>query len=362
MANLSGLPSTGKRIATEFSEKNVTLMAAGIAYNAFVSLAPLLLLFLLIAGLFGGSLERRIPRIIQHSFPTPIANVMTHIFQGGSTSTTAGASIIGLVVLIWGSLKIFRSLDTAFSEIYESEAENTITDQIKDGIVVLSGLIVAILMILGVSLVFSTYSDTVPFLGLLIPLVLIGGIIVAFFPMYYLFPDRDLDWKEVLPGTVFAAVGWGILQSLFQVYLAFKGGGTTSAFSGIVLVITWLYFSGLVLLLGAVVNAVVGGYSSGAPGGVGQGATSQNKEREIVLNQTELTHYLCQLREQVTGRYEGMRPIGDTGEVAQLPRLDGKAKLTEYSVSKDDKEEWIVTLHWQADSGSTKQSAASENE
>lgn len=45
MSGLSDARGFGKRVLSEFSEKNVTFIAAGLAYNAFVSLAPLLLLY-----------------------------------------------------------------------------------------------------------------------------------------------------------------------------------------------------------------------------------------------------------------------------------------------------------------------------
>ncbi|WP_435153052.1 YihY/virulence factor BrkB family protein [Haladaptatus sp. DFWS20] len=345
MTNLDRVTATGRQVASDFSEKNVTLMAAGIAYNAFISLAPILLLLLIVVNVVGGGLEDRIIDVASGSLPRPIFNVIEQVFQGDSAAT--GASFIGLVVLVWGSLKIFRSLDTAFSEIYDSEAENSLTDQLKDGIVVLGGLTFAIIATVAVSAVFSAFSNTVPYLGLLTPLVLVGGLILAFFPMYYLFPDVELDWKHVLPGTVFAAVGWAALQALFQVYLTFKGGGSASLFGGVIVIITWLYFSGLVLLLGAVINAIIGEHAAPVSGTADRSATSRPVERETSLTSDELAEYLRSLREELTGRYEGMRP---TGEYAadRLPKPKGNVELVEQSSETDDESEWTVTLRWHA--------------
>lgn len=316
MLRPSDVVDVGKRIASDVSEKNVTFMAAGIAYNAFVSLAPLLILLLFVVTVVGGGLEERIVSLAERSLPGPIAGVVTGIFAEGSAA--AGASVVGLVVLVWGTLKVFRGLDTAFSEIYETDRQNSFVDQLVDGVVVGVALLVGILATVAASSVFAAFADAVPSLGLLTPLVLVAGLVLAFLPMYYRFPDADLGWRDVLPGAVFAALGWAALQAVFQVYLVFSGGGSGSFFGGVIVVVTWLYFSGLVLLLGAVINAVVGDHSSGAPGGVGRGAAGgpaggegtgrvevagEVEERQS-LSGEELASYLRDLRGRLTGHYE----------------------------------------------------------
>jgi membrane protein len=343
MGTISQARGFVEHVYSDFSEKNVTFMAAGIAYNAFVSLAPTLLILLLVVSTFGAGLEARVVAVAGNWLPGPIANVVEEIFQGESSAT--GASVIGLVVLLWGTLKIFRGLDTAFSEIYETETENSFVDQLKDGLVVLAALVVAIVSTIAVTVVFSRFSDTIPFVGFLTPLVLIAGLVVAFSPIYYRFPDTEVEMDDILPGVVFAAVGWAALQGLFQVYLAFKDPGSGSFFGSVVIVVTYLYFSGLVLLLGAVINAVIGGHSSGEPGGVGRAATSYDTEREETLDRDELAEYLDGLRSELAGRYDGMRPADDADRNGH-PRPEGDVELVEHKTVDGDERRWAVTLRW----------------
>ncbi|SFR64429.1 YihY/virulence factor BrkB family protein [Halogeometricum limi] len=361
MVGLSRVTNTGRRVLSEVSEKNVTFMAAGIAYNAFVSLAPMLLLLLFVVSAVGGGLEERVVTLAQDSLPGPIAGTVEDVFRGSSTA--AGASFVGLVALIWGTLKIFRGLDTAFSEIYETEEQNSFVDQLEDGIVVLVALVAAVVATVGVSSVFAARSDAIPFLDYVTPGVLVVGLVLAFLPMYYKFPDTDVDWRHVVPGVVFAAVGWAGLQGLFQVYLTFKGGGSGSFFGGVILVVTWLYFSGIVLLLGAVINAVLGNYATGAAGGVGRGATSTETEREESMSRDEFGQYLQQVREQVAGRHE--RPYstlgGERGD--RYPAPDGKIEVTEITAPTADGETWTVQFEWQAnDTGSGRGSRSRSDE
>ena len=98
----------------------------------------------------------------------------------------------------------------------------------------------------------------IPYVGFLNPLVLVAGLTLAFFPIYYVYPDRELTALQVLPGTVFAAVGWAALQVVFQVYVSVSSTAELYGVVGaVLLVITWLYFSALLLLLGASMNVVV---------------------------------------------------------------------------------------------------------
>lgn len=59
-----------------------------------------------------------------------------------TANATVGVSVFGGVLLVWGTLRIFRGLDTAFSDIYESGGENDLPDQILDGLVVLLTVVV----------------------------------------------------------------------------------------------------------------------------------------------------------------------------------------------------------------------------
>ncbi|WP_232686122.1 YihY/virulence factor BrkB family protein [Halobacterium zhouii] len=360
MVTLSGAHTFAERVFSDFGEKNVAFMAAGLAYNAFVSLVPMLILLFLLLSAFGAGIEERLVELAEQWLPGPIANVVVELLGGGVP--TGGASIIGLIVLVWGTFKIFRGLDTAFSEIYETEANNSITDKLRDAVVVFTALVVALIAMLAAGAVFAVFSDVIPYLGVVTPLALVAGLVVAFFPVYYVFPDTDLEVREVLPGVVFAAVGWAVFQALFQVYLSFSEPGSGSFFGGVVVVITYLYFSSLVLLLGAVINAVVGAHSTGRPGGVGRGATSFETERDDSMNRDELAAYLQGLREQVAGHYEEMRPANDGERRAAgqrdggRPRPDGDVSVTEHSSVEDGRHRWTVTLQWDVGANSDEES------
>jgi membrane protein len=262
--DLDRVVSRAKQVKTVFGEKNVTFLAGSIAYSAFVSLVPLVLfLFLVVSVLGAPELQDRIVEVATQSVSPAVGGVIEVMIESqrdAGTGSTLSASIIGALVLVWGAIKVFRGLDTAFSTIYETTAGETFVGQVKKSLLVLFTLTLGIVAMVGATSVVA-FISTIPLLGLLVPLVLVAALVLAFLPMYYLFPDVDHEPRDVLPGTILAAVGWTVLQVLFQVYASFSGDDG-NLIASILLFVTWLYFTGVVLLLGATYNAVLLGVGS----------------------------------------------------------------------------------------------------
>ncbi|AFK20274.1 YihY/virulence factor BrkB family protein [Haloferax mediterranei ATCC 33500] len=245
----------GRAIAYEVRTERLTFMAGSIAYGAFVSLLPLFLLVLSAVSATGnGTLRQSVIAVIQ-SVLTPGAGEVI-VAELEASTQLASLSIVGVLVLIWGTLRIFRGLDTAFSDIYESEAANTFADQLTDGVVVL--ITVALAVVAG-ALIESSLPELDGALGWVVyRSLLVVVLFVTFYPMYYIFPDEDVTYIEVVPGTLVAAVGLTTFESLFRLYVQFSSRSPeSSVVAGILVLLTWLYFSGLVILLGAAVNAVL---------------------------------------------------------------------------------------------------------
>lgn len=339
MVNISGSVGFGKRVASDISEKNVTFMAAALAYHAFISLAPMLLLLFVVLTTVGTGLEERIVGYAATWLPGPIADVVTQIMRGGPNG--AGASIIGIVVLLWGTLKIFRGLDTAFSGIYETTDTNSIVDKFRDGFVVVAALVLAVLAMVVASVVLGPFAEQIPYSEWLTPIALVAGLVVAFYPIYYVFPDADVGVRDVFPGVVVAAVGWAALQGLFQLYLSVAEPSTGGIFGGVIVIVTYLYFSALVLLVGAVVNAVAGSHSSGEAGTVSGRAGGFETEREDHLDRAGFEAYLYDLRAELFGRGARTEMVGDR------PMPIDDVELVERSSTDGDTSEWMVTLRWE---------------
>ncbi|WP_049924294.1 YihY/virulence factor BrkB family protein [Halopiger djelfimassiliensis] len=247
-----------RAIVHELKVERVTFMAGSIAYNAFLSLLPLLLLLLSIISTVGNrTLEEGLVSITRAALTPGAADVLVAELRSGS----AGASIVGLGALLWGALRIFRSLDMAFSDIYESQAANTLPNQIRDGIIVLVSVTAVVGLVAAVETLapggLGGAGGVVGWVVQRVLLVVAAG--AALLPMYYLFPDEeDMAVVEALPGVAVTAVGLVAAESLFRLYIQYSStNAENSLLAGIIVLMTWLYVSGLVILVGAAVNAVL---------------------------------------------------------------------------------------------------------
>lgn len=80
------------------------------------------------------------------------------------------------------------------------------------------------------------------------------------FALLYLFtPNQRLKFKEVIPGAAFATIGWIVTSMLFSVYVNHFGSYTKTygSIGGIIVLLTWLYLSSIVLVLGGEINATL---------------------------------------------------------------------------------------------------------
>lgn len=240
-----------RAIVHEARVEKLTFIAGSIAYHAFLSILPLLLLMLTVV-------QRTENLAIRESIVGIMQAVLTEqsslLIQQGLTDADTSVSLLGLAFLVWGALRIFRGLDTAFSDIYETSANNSFLDQLGDGLLILGTVGLAIV---SVSLVgdFVSVSGAGILDNILRGVTTSIGLFVVFYPMYYVFPDTDVTRIEVIPGTAFAAVGLTVAQTLFTTFKS--GSAGTNLVASILILLTWLYIIGLVILLGAVINAVL---------------------------------------------------------------------------------------------------------
>jgi membrane protein len=187
--------------------------------------------------------------------------------------------------------------------VYGVTAPAPLHRQLLDAAVVLGAIAVAVgasALLLGVA----------PALGLVPPAVLATlalplALAAAFLPVYYVFPDVEVGLRAVLPGTAFAAVGWTVLARTFQLYVGVAAQFELYGLLGAVLLsLTWFYLAGIIMILGAVLNAVLAGTS-------GDGADVEDEESmadsdgpapDIVALQSEVTRLRERLEERTVSR------------------------------------------------------------
>ena len=246
-----------RRVARVSREEQVTLLAAGVAFYAFVSLIPLALLGFAIVTFVGGDELARFVTDAADDVLTPSAQA---VLEQTLTEDAGrgGATVVGAIGLVWAGSRVLRGLDRAFSVVYGTAATKSLVGQFRDGAIVLGAVILGLAAIGGVEAIVGATATGV--LALLGPVFLFVTLLVVFLPLYVVFPDAGVEAAEALPGAALAALGWTILSRTFSLYTAFAGTyAFYGALGGVFLVLTWLYFGSIVVVLGAVLNAVLAG-------------------------------------------------------------------------------------------------------
>ena len=246
-----------RRVARVSREEQVTLLAAGVAFYAFVSLIPLALLGFAVVTVVGGDELARFVTDAADDVLTPSAQA---VLEQALTEDAGrgGATVVGAVGLVWAGSRVLRGLDRAFSVVYGTGTAKSLIGQFRDGAIVLGAIILGLAAIGGVEAIVG--ATTTGALALLGPVFLFVTLLVVFLPLYVVFPDAGVEAAEALPGAALAALGWTILSRTFSLYTAFAGTyAFYGALGGVFLVLTWLYFGSIVVVLGAVLNAVLAG-------------------------------------------------------------------------------------------------------
>jgi len=256
---LAGLPPfrQAEEVVRVARDRNITFVAAGVAYYALASLVPMLLLAFAVTTAVG--LELVLEQILE-----VVGSLLTNTGQElliealADTTGRAGAGIVGTVGFIWGTLKLSRGLSRAFGELYEYESSITIPKQVANVGIVFGSLLVAVTVLVGFDLAIAFGPVPEWIVGPLEQVTLFVSLLVALLPLYALLPPGRLRPREVLPGALVAATGWVLLRLGFELYAVYAAEYQVYGVLGaLLLFITWLYIGALIVLVGAVVNVVV---------------------------------------------------------------------------------------------------------
>ncbi|HSP71209.1 MAG TPA: YihY/virulence factor BrkB family protein [Gaiellaceae bacterium] len=260
------------RAAKESLNDNVPMMASALAYSTFFAIPAVLLvavgLFTLVAG----------PQTIQslmehfgHVMPAQATSLLNESLQNLSAKPSAGIlmTIVGLVLAVWSTTGAMTAYMTALNLAYDRrDKRNFVRKRLvaveMAAVIGIAFLLVAVLLILGPHI--SSWVGGMLHAKTVVSWVwwiaqwpvLLGGLLVAFATLLYLGPDvRQPRWQFLTPGSLVAAAIWLAVSGLFAVYTAKFGSynKTWGSLSAVIVMLTWLWLTGLALLFGAELNA-----------------------------------------------------------------------------------------------------------
>ncbi len=249
-------------VIKKFGEDRASNLAALMAYYAFLSLFPLLLVFVSVLGFLLAD-NPTLQQTIVDSAVSRIPLVGTQLDDEVQPLTgSVPALIIGIVGALWAGLGVTLVLGRAFNQVWNVPRYR------QRGAVGSRLYAVAALGVLGVALVGSTLLTGLAIGGAIGPglqrLLAITGAFVAntlvLLIIFGLLTARPFRIAELLPGVSLAAVGLIGLQSVGTVYVNRTVADSTDTYGTFALVIgllSWFWLGAHVLLFAAEINVVV---------------------------------------------------------------------------------------------------------
>jgi membrane protein len=250
-------------------EDNVTGLSGMVAYNLLLSILPVTLLALFIAGrvLSSPGLEDQVVEDLKQVFPSA-ADATLRALTNRLRSTSTEIGIIAVVASVWIGASFWGALDTAFCRIYHVECRGWV-EQKRFALLMLLVALLLVVATIGVpaaqSLLLAGAND-LPFgLSDIRGVVVVGSVVVGLALLfvllcvvYWAVPKAHIPWRALWPGAIGATLAMGIVDYAFPFYLshvsAFATFGTTYVF--IIIVLLWFYAMAIIILSGAVINAL----------------------------------------------------------------------------------------------------------
>ncbi|MFL6503830.1 MAG: YihY/virulence factor BrkB family protein [Candidatus Udaeobacter sp.] len=265
----------GRRLVWETAMDNTTGLAAQMAYLLLFALAPGTLFLWHLLGLFGtdpSKLHRMFLLLKSFMPPDPkvqdiLDSAMASVVVTGTSGLLANA---GIILGIYFGTVFIATVSRSLSHMHGVQEDRHWW----------SKYIISFFMLFwfGIVIVFSfnavvfgeklagiaevNWQLSFPLqawiAGLNLPLTGVALIVLAL-AFYLLTPENYLTIRQAFPGAVFFAVGWIIATKLFQLYVARydRYNPTYLALASIIVLLTWMYLTCLLLLLGGKLNAII---------------------------------------------------------------------------------------------------------
>lgn len=265
----------------DWTEVNASQYGAAMAYYAFFSMAPLLILAIALAGAFYGAeaAEGKIVTALQHFIGRDGAEAVQALVQRARGSNAGlTISIAGIAALLFGAAQVFNSLQTALNAMWRAPEAAATRSGFKWDLLRLAkkrALSFGMVLVVGVLLILSSlasaalvaFSDYLGRLGrdedgmLLLrvsDIVLsLGSLTCLLAVIYKILPDVKIAWRDVWVGAIITSSLLTVGKVILGWYLG--GSGISSVYGAagsLIVILVWVYYSAQILLFGAQMTQV----------------------------------------------------------------------------------------------------------
>jgi membrane protein len=281
-----------KRTFRETQTDNGLGLAAQLAYYFFLALFPALLFLIALAGLLPQQdLIARVVSMLDGVAPPEVITIIRDQLAQISSSGTGGILTFGVAAALWSSSAAMVAIIDSLNRAYDVGEGRPWWKQRLTAILLTIGA--AAFILVSITLVVAG-PELAQFIGSQVglgdafvwtwtilqwPLVFIL-VATAIGLIYYFAPDVDQDFVWITPGSLLATALWLIGSLGFRIYVVNFGSynETYGAIGGVIVLMLWLYLSGLAIIVGAEMNAEI---EHAAPHGKDAGEKKPGERRVI---------------------------------------------------------------------------------
>lgn len=245
-------------------------LGAQLAYFFLLSFFPLLI-FLVTLLPYLNLPQEQVFEFIEGIVPSEVFLMIESVLSEVLTNHNGKLLSIGILGTIWSASRGVNALVKALNLAYDVEGKSGFIDRIWA-----FGFTISLVGVIIIALIFPVFGQQIghiifSHLGVEQSFAMIWNMLRWITPplliflilwlMYWVIPNTDprLNMFSVVPGAVFATLGWLILTSGFSVYISNFGNysATYGSIGGVIILMLWLYFTGMILIFGGLLNASI---------------------------------------------------------------------------------------------------------
>jgi YihY family inner membrane protein len=253
-------------------------LAGLLAYNFLLSIFPILLALLAIAGFILNTIspgsEQQLVNAIAGALPGGASGTGGVIVKVALTNLQRQAGVlfvVGLVMAIFTGSRLFVTIENCFGIIFRLRGRNLIRQNIMAiGMLLLYIVLVPIVFLASIvpSAIVGALHASGAATGIVGVLINLAGLLVAFLvalvlftAIYMVVPNRPVHFSEVWKGTLIAAVLLVLYEFVFPIYqsIALRSNSYGSVAGFAIVILVFFYYLAVILLLGAEINSWISG-------------------------------------------------------------------------------------------------------
>ncbi|KAB8335759.1 YihY/virulence factor BrkB family protein [Scytonema tolypothrichoides VB-61278] len=266
--NLKAVVELFQETFQEWSKDKASRLAAALSYYTIFSIAPLLIIVIAIVGAVKGedAATGAIKQQLEGLVGTSSAEVIQNAIKSASQPKTGTiASIISVVVLLFGATGLFTELQDALNTIWEVQPKpgRVMKNMVRQRVTSFA-MVLAIGFLLLVSLVISGvlaalvgyFKNVIPgvdFIWQFVNFIVGFAITTLLFGLIFkVLPDVKITWSDVLTGAALTAFLFSIGRYLLGQYLGNGSFGSAYGAAGsVVIILAWVNYAAQILFFGA---------------------------------------------------------------------------------------------------------------